>query len=135
MDRKDAYTEVFLKAAGLEYNEKTIKNLRGRWWYSTRGKDVGGLRLTDEGLEFVETKADIKIYNVDLPKDLTLGPQILIWLDQYIDSPFHLQKHKMKVLSERAAFELYLFSGDVRKMGIAKTMARRMSQESSDPKP
>jgi hypothetical protein len=131
MDRKDSYTQAFLKAAGKEHDEKTIKQFRSIWWYSTRGKDVGGLRLTDLGIEFVETQADIKTYTVDFPKDLTIGPQILIWLDQYIDSPFHLQKKKMKVLSERAAFELYLFSGDIKKLGLNKTLAKRMSQESS----
>lgn len=130
MDRKDSYTEVFLKAAGEEHNEKLVKGLRGRWWFSTRGKDAGGLRMTDECLEFVETKSKIKTYKVELPKDLTISPQILIWLDQFIDSPFHLQKKYLKVLSERSAFELYLFSGDIKKLGINKSLAKRMSQES-----
>jgi hypothetical protein len=33
-------------------------------------------------------------------------------------------------MKERAAFELYLFSGDVRKFGHNKALARRLSQES-----
>jgi hypothetical protein len=52
-------------------------------------------------------------------------------MDQYLDSPFHLQKRYIKVLSEKAAFELYLFAGDVRKMGAAKALNKRLSQESS----
>jgi hypothetical protein len=33
------------------------------------------------------------------------------------------------VLTEKAAFELYLFSGDVRKMTSSKAMAKQLSQE------
>jgi hypothetical protein len=132
MDHKDAYTSVFLKAAGQPYDDIYVKKFRSVWWFSTRDKGVGGLRMTDQCLEFVETKSEIKTYKIELPKDLTIGPQVLVWLDQYLDSPFHLQKRYIKVLSEKAAFELYLFSGDVRKMGAAKALNKRLSQESSD---
>jgi len=131
MDSKDRYTETFLKAAGLPTDDKTIKDYRGRWWYSTREKLQGGLRITDQCLEFLEQDADIKIYNIEMPKDLTIGPQVLIWLDQFLESPWHLEKRYIKVLSEKSAFELYLFSGDIRKMGSAKAMAKRLSQEST----
>jgi hypothetical protein len=36
------------------------------------------------------------------------------------------------VLKEKSAFELYLFSGDIRKMGHNKALAKRLSQESID---
>jgi len=132
MDRKDTYTSVFLKAAGQPHDADYVKKFRAVWWFSTRGKDVGGLRMTDQCLEFIETHAEIKTYKIELPKDLTIGPQVLVWLDQYLDSPFHLQKKYIKVLSEKAAFELYLFSGDVKKMGSAKALNKRLSQESAD---
>jgi hypothetical protein len=130
MDRKDSYTQIFLKAAGVEADEKRIKDFRIIWWHNTREKETGGLRMTDQCLEFVTDKSEIKVYKIEIPKELTISSQILIWLDQYIDSPFHLTKKHLTVLSERAAFELYLFSGDVKKYGIAKTMAKRRSQES-----
>lgn len=129
MDTKDTYTAVFLKAAGKEAQSAEIKNLKGMWWFSTRGKSAGGLRITDACLEFIETEAQIKTYQIDLPKDLTIGPQVLIWLDQYLDSPYHLSKNHLKVLTEKAAFELYLFSGDIRKMGAAKALNKRLNQE------
>lgn len=132
MDRKDTYTSVFLKAAGQPHDTEYVKKFRAVWWFSTRGKDVGGLRMTDQCLEFVETKSEIKTYKIELPKDLTIGPQVLVWMDQFLDSPFHLQKRYIKVLSEKAAFELYLFAGDVRKMGSAKALNKRLSQESND---
>ncbi len=131
MDQKDTYTSVFLKAANKEYNEETVKSFKGQWWYSTRDKASGGLRMTDACIEFLESEAEIKTYQIDLPKDITIGPQVLIWLDQYLDSPYHLSKNHLKVLTEKAAFELYLFSGDVRKMGAAKALSKRLSQEST----
>jgi hypothetical protein len=132
MDRKDSYTEVFLKAAGVDTNEKLIKDFRPIWWLSTREKEVGGLRMTDQCLEFLEKKAEIKTYKIDIPKELTISSQVLVWLDQYLDTPFHLTKKYITVLSEKAAFELYLFSGDVKKFGTARSLSKRMSQESTN---
>ena len=84
MDRKDSYTEVFLKAAGVSTTEKNIQDFRAVWWYSTREKNIGGLRMTDVCLDWVETKSEIKTYEIEIPKELTFSPQIYIWLDQYI---------------------------------------------------
>jgi hypothetical protein len=127
---KDSYTETFLKAANEEYDKEKIKSLRTVWWYNLRGKSEGGLRLTDAGIEYVELNSQIKTYQIDLPKEAVLTPQILIWLDHYINSPFFLTKKYIKVLSEKSAFELYLFSGDVKKYGLSRTMSKRLSQES-----
>lgn len=131
MDRKDSYTKVFLQAAGANTSEKSIKDFRTIWWFSTREKEVGGLRMTDECLEFVETKSEIKTYEIEIPKELVINAQILIWLDQYIDSPWHITKRRMKVLSEKTAFELYLFAGDIKKLGTARTLAKRINQDSA----
>lgn len=127
MTSKNTYTEVFLKAAGLPNTD--IDKYRSIWWYNLRNKNANGLRLTDQGIEFVETTADIKTYKVDLPKDTKITPQILVWLDHFIQSPFYLGKDYIKVMSEKSAFELYLFSGDIRKMGMAKAMNTRLNQE------
>ena len=130
MDLKDTYTSVFLKAAGQSVDENIIKKFRGTWWQNVRGKEHGGLRLTDQGLEFVETYSQIKTYKVEILKEISITPQILVWLDQFIESPYHLTKKHIIVLKEKSAFELYLFHGDVRKMGYAKAMHQRLSQES-----
>lgn len=131
MDSKDRYTMMFLRAANQPYSIEDVKKVRTLWWYSTRDKVQGGLRLTDLGLQFVKESADIKSYAIRLPKDLKLTPQIVIWLDQFIESPFHISHKEITVLSEKAAFELYLFSGDVKKMGHAKAMSKRLNQNSS----
>ena len=130
MDLKDTYTSVFLKAAGQSFDDNIIKKFLSAWWQNVRGKDCGGLRLTDQGLEFVETYSQIKTYKVEILKEISITPQILVWLDQFIESPYHLTKKHIVVLKEKSAFELYLFHGDVRKMGYAKAMHQRLSQES-----
>jgi len=127
MHNKNTYTEVFLKAAELPYSD--VEKYKSIWWYNLREKNSTGLRLTDQGIEFVESRADIKTYKIDLPKEIKITPQILVWLDHFINSPFYLGKNYIKVMSERSAFELYLFSGDIRKMGMAKAMNKRLSQD------
>jgi hypothetical protein len=125
MDVKDLYTKIFLKSSGNEVNEEKIKVYKSEWWFNQRSKKVGGLRLTDLGINFIIENAKIKIYEVDLPEEVKQVPQLLIWLDKFITSPYYIDKKKIIVTDEKLAFELYLFSGDVRKMGFIKAMRSR----------
>lgn len=126
---KDRYTEIFLKAAEEEYDNDKVKNLKNIWWFNLRGKHEGGLRLTEAAINFIEEKSQIKTYKIDLPNEVAITPQVLIWLDHFINSPYYLDKKYIKVLSERAAFELYLFSGDVRKYGLSRSLSKRLNQD------
>ena len=132
MDIKDTYTKVFLEAAGLEADSDTLKQYRSVWWWNVRDKDKGGQRLSEQALTFINDHAKIKTYKVDFPKDFAITPQVLVWLDNFIESPYFITKKYIVVLRERAAFELYLFSGDIRKMGYNKALSKRLSQESND---
>jgi len=132
MDVKDNYTKIFLKAANLQIPKEDIKNKRIEWWWNVRSKDDGGLRLTDPAIKFIETVAKIKTYKIDFPKDFKITPQVLLWLDKFIDSPYYITKRSITVLKERAAFELYLFSGDVQKLGYNKALSKRLSQDYSE---
>lgn len=126
MDQKELYSSIFFKAADLDLSV-VDRNLRVKLWQNTRSKEEGGLRLTDEGLVFVKEKANLKIYEITIPKEVKITPQILVWLDQFINSPWHLIKHTLTVISEKSAFELYLFSGDVKKLGQSKAMSKRLN--------
>ena len=132
MDVKDNYTKIFLKAANLDIPDKDIKDRRVEWWWNVRSKDDGGLRLTDNAIKFIERIAKIKTYKIDFPKDFSITPQVLLWLDKFIDSPYYITKRSITVLKEKAAFELYLFSGDVQKLGYNKALSKRLSQESTE---
>jgi len=130
MDIKDTYTRVFLQAANQMSDIDTIKKYKSLWWWNFRSKDSGGLRLTEEAITFVQEDAKIKTYKIEFPKEFAFTPQVLVWLDNFIDSPFYITKKFIVVLKEKAAFELYLFSGDIRKLGYNKALAKRLSQES-----
>ena len=132
MDLKDTYTKVFLQAADQQADQNTLKQFRSTWWWNVRDKDSGGLRLTEPALQFIEQEAKIKTYKVEFPKDFANTAQILLWLDNNIDGPYSITKKSITVLKEKAAFQLYLFSGDIKKMGYNKALARKFSQESVD---
>jgi hypothetical protein len=123
------YTRIFLSSAGRSADENLIKQFRNIWWWNNRSKLDGGLRLTDAALQFITDEAKIKTYKIDFPAEFSITPQVLIWLDRFIDSPYFITKKNIVVLKERAAFELYLFSGDVKKMGHNKALSKRLSQE------
>lgn len=131
MDSKDAYTRVFLQAANIDPTPEKIKEYKAIWWWSFRDKKEGGLRMTEEALNFIEEYAKIKTYKIEFPKEFSFTPQVLVWLDKFIDSPFFINKKYIVVMKEKAAFELYLFSGDIRKLGHNKALAKRLSQEST----
>lgn len=126
MSKKDLYTKNFLKL--IDENPEDFNFYKSKWWFNIRSKSIGGLRLTEEGFEHLNSN-DIKSYQVDLPKEIKLSPQILLWLDNYIDSPYYIEKHKIYVFRESVAFELYLFSGDVKKYGYAKAMNNRLNNQ------
>jgi hypothetical protein len=130
MSIKDTYTKKFLEANGQVADQNLIEAKKIEWWYNVRSKDSGGLRLTDEGIKFVTESLELKSYTVKFPGQFNITPQILVWLDNFIESPYFITKKSITVLSEKSAFELYLFSGDVQKMGYSKALAKRLSQNS-----
>lgn len=129
MISKKNYTKIFLESAGHEINEDIVDEKTKSWWWNLREKNNGGLRLTEEAIIFVEHDSNIKTYKVPFPDNITITPQILLWLDNFIECPYFITKKDITVLKEKSAFELYLFSGDVRKMGYSKAMALRNSQD------
>ena len=127
---KKIYTKIFLRAAGIDPNLENIKKYSVVWWYNFRNKKQGGLRLTEPGIAFIQNETDIKFYKINFPDNFAFTPQVIIWLDKYIESPFYIDRKSITVLKEKAAFELYLLSGDVRKYGHNKAMNQRYNQES-----
>ena len=131
MDIKDQYTKIFLDAANCDSTKEEVKKFRALWWWNVRGKNNGGLRLTDQAIEFIQKEADIKTYKIQFPEDFAFTPQVLLWLDKFIESPYYITKRNIIVLKEKSAFELYLFSGDVKKLGHNKAMSKRLIQDSA----
>lgn len=120
---KTVYTKLFLKELGKTYSDNAIAEYLPLWWYNTRDKDEGGLRLTNTGYEIIQ-EIGLTTYDVPYPKDMPMTAQIIIFLDKFIDCPYYLSKHCITVTSERKAVELGLFSGDLRKYGLSKALNR-----------
>jgi hypothetical protein len=53
----------------------------------------------------------------------------MIWLDRFIDGPWHITKKSIVVFKEKTAVQLILFSGDVQKFGLAKAMSLKSHTE------
>lgn len=128
MSDKTVYTKLFLKELGQSTSEENVKAMMPMWWYNTRKKDTGGLRLTDEGFEAIH-KIGITTYDIPYPKDMPFTTQVIIFLDQFIDCPYYLTNRSITVTHEKKAVELTLFSGDLRKYGIIKAMKRQQKDE------
>lgn len=120
MDVKNSLTNTI--GDGLGWTDDEKRRNHGIIWQNPRKKTIGGLRLTEEGFRIFTEEADIKSYNIEMPKGLTITNQITIWLDRFIDGPYYLTKNSIVVFKEKTAVQLILFSGDVQKFGIAKAM-------------
>ena len=124
MNWKETYTRIFLKQSNIAVTEATLKEYMPVWWQNTRAKDVGGLRLTDEGLRFIMEDLQLTMYDVPYPVDFEITTQVILFLDQFIDCPYYMGRRGISVTNEKKAMELHLFSGDIRKYGLTKAMKR-----------
>ena len=123
MSNKLVFTKLFLRELGQSTNEQNVKAMMPLWWYNTRDKKVGGLRLTQEGFDVVQ-KIGLATYDIPYPREMPLTTQVIIFLDQFIDCPYYITNRSITVTNERKAVELGLFSGDLRKYGLTKAMSR-----------
>lgn len=133
MSQKTVYTQVFLKEMGMSTSDESIKGAMHLWWQNTRNKGSGGLRLTLEGLDVIK-KIGIEHYDIPYPKEMVVTPQVVIFLDQFIDCPYFLGDKSIVVTGERKAVEISLFSGDVRKYGLIKAMTRSKKLKNAEKK-
>ena len=125
MNWKETYTKIFLKQLNKVVSEATMKEYMPIWWQNTRNKSVGGLRLTEEGFRVVTEDIQLTTYDVPYPVNFEMTTQVLIFLDQFIDCPYYIGRRGISVTNEKKALELHLFSGDIRKYGLAKAMKRQ----------
>ena len=123
MSNKQTYTKIFLKELGKSQNDLSVKEYLPLWWKNTREKNVGGLRLTDQGYDTIK-EIGLATYDIPYPKDMPLTTQVIIFLDKFIDCPYYLTNRSITVTHEKKAVELTLFSGDLRKYGLTKAMNR-----------
>ena len=123
MDQKHHLTQIICRHLGWPDDAKSLEKNHSVIWQNPRKKAQGGMRLTDEGFLIFTEKMDMKSYDIEFPKDLTLTNQVTIWLDRFVDGPYYLTKKSIVVFKEKTAVQLVLFSGDIQKFGLAKAMS------------
>lgn len=103
-----------MQELGVVNNSQNFKKYNKLWWKNTRKKSKGGMWLTDKGFEDFQ-KAQIKNYCIKFANPLEiLENEFIIWLDNYLDSPFYLTKKELYTFGERTAVQMMLFSGDIK---------------------
>lgn len=131
MINRDALTKIFLTQWEKSTDEANVLFYSRRWWKSNRVSDKSNYRLTEEGLDFLIGTLDLKSYDVPFTEEIHASPQTLIFLARYINCPFYLTNQRIVVFSELKSFELHLFSDDIRKYGIIKSLKDRQHIENN----
>ena len=69
-------------------------------------------------------KLDLKTYDIKFPAKVIFTPQTYLWLDEFVDCPYFVDKKKIIVTMEKMALQLMLFAGDITKYGLARAMSK-----------
>lgn len=134
MISRELYTKIFLQALDKSTDEANVKLHMNKIWQSRRSKDSGGLRLSLEGYEFLIDEVKLQEYEIPFTDRIELSPQLIIFFDNYLDCPYLLTDKSLTVFSEKKAFELYMFSDDIRKYGLVKAMNARKNDAQNEEK-
>ena len=112
MNQKIEITKKVLELQGITPDDDRVKKTIPTWWFSTRSKEKGGLRLTEQGFECFQ-KAGITSHKIRFEKPIVVTNQVLIWFDQLIDCPFYITSKEIHVFNDKIAVQLVLFSGNI----------------------
>jgi hypothetical protein len=124
MDTKAAYTRTFLMQKDQPLHEERVKTAYFTWWQNVRESyQARSLRLTKYGLQWVQD-LDIKTYDIKFPDKIIFTPQTYLWLDEFVDCPYYVDKKKIIVTMEKMAQKKMMFAGDVTKYGKKKEMSK-----------
>ena len=132
MISKETFTKIFLQHTGKSTDSANLKHHMYKWWQSHRNKEEGGLRLSDDGLDFLKNELGLRSFEVPFTEPIDLSPQTIIFFDRSMDFPYYLTNQSITVFSERKSFELYMFSDDIRKYGLVKAMNNQNKDSQND---
>lgn len=131
MINQTTLTKIFLEQWGKSTDEANVKLFGRKWWQSSRVGKESAFRLTEEGYEFLVKELELKEHEIPFTEPIELSPQTIIFLERYVDCPYYLTPMSITVFSEKKAFELMLFSDDIRKFGLIKAMTEREKELAS----
>jgi hypothetical protein len=132
MISKETYTKIFLQQKEKSTDAANMKHHMYKWWQSHRSKEQGGLRLSEEGFDYLVNELELRSYEIPFTESIDLSPQTIIFFDRTMDDPYYLTNQSITVFSERKSFELYMFSDDIRKYGLVKAMNNQNKDVQTD---
>jgi len=132
MISKETFTKIFLQQKDKSTDRANMKHHMYKWWQSHRSKDIGGLRLSEEGFDYLVNELELRSYEIPFTEPIDLSPQTIIFFDRTMDFPYYLTNQSITVFSERKSFELYMFSDDIRKYGLVKAMNNQNKDSQTD---
>ena len=127
MISRDTLTRIFLDQWGKCSDDANVKLYSRQWWQSSRVGKQTAYRLSDDGFEFLTNVLELKSYEIPFTDTIEISPQTIVFLERYMDCPYYLTYKSITVFSERKCVELYFFSDDIRRYGLAKAMKERNS--------
>jgi hypothetical protein len=78
-------------------------------------------------------KLDIKTYTIKFPDKIIFTPQTYLWLDEFVDCPYYVDKKQIHVVTlERMALQLMMFAGDITKYGLARAMSQMQTRRKTN---
>lgn len=122
---RDALTKIFLEQWGKSTDDTNVRLFSRKWWVSSRVSKQSAYRLSEDGLEFLKNTLNLQSYEIPFTEKIDLSPQTIIFLERYLDCPYFLSYNSITVFNERRCVELYFFSDDMRRYGLAKAMKAR----------
>ena len=132
MISKETFTKIFLQQKDKSTDSANMKHHMYKWWQSHRSKDIGGLRLSEEGFDYLVNELELRSYEIPFTEPIDLSPQTIIFFDRTMEFPYYLTNQSITVFSERKSFELYMFSDDIRKYGLVKAMNNQNKDSQTD---
>lgn len=124
---RNTLTKIFLDQWGKCSDDTNVKLYSRKWWQSSRVGKQTAYRLSDDGFDFLTKTLDLKSYEIPFTDTIEISPQTIVFLERYLDCPYYLTYKSITVFSERKCVELYFFSDDIRRYGLAKAMKERCS--------
>ena len=124
MNQKLKITKYLVEQNGFSTDHKSIKKFISLWWQNPRIKNIGGLKLTDEG--FAEITRHFTPHKIRFDTKIEYTSQLIIRLDNFITCPWYTLKKDLYVFDDKMAVQLLLFSGDIVKFSEAKAKSKSL---------
>jgi hypothetical protein len=110
---KRKLTKIFLLAEYPSATPKEIEMHYLSWWHNIR--DDGGLRLTDRGYDWLDSKLGLEHWSFNL-KTQNITYQTVLDMDRHIDCPYWMNRRGTNIIvfGDEVATMLTLYGGDIK---------------------